>query len=202
MRLLNGVARPDFARMSDDELLIRVAQRRADAFEELYNRYSAAIVSIARRFTADRVAADEATQAAFLALWDRAGELEPNSRLRSWLAAVARNRAIDKQRRKRFDTVPLFAHHDVVSEQHGPEEHAIMNERKRDIRKALDALPRDQRTVIELAYFGGLSQSEIAELLGEPLGTVKSRIRLAMQRLPATIASKEERYGPSLDTGT
>lgn len=196
------VQQPPVAQMSDGELLPLVAQHRVDAFEELYQRHAGAIVSIVRQFTADRISANEATQSAFLALWQRAGTLEPNSRLRSWLATVARNSAISQHRRKRLETVPLSPSNEVVWEQPGPEEHAIMSERRRDIREALNILPREQRQAIELAYFGGMSQSEIAELVGEPLGTIKSRIRLAMQRLRALMAGKEDGNEPTFDAAT
>jgi RNA polymerase sigma-70 factor, ECF subfamily len=192
--------KPSFAQMSDAELLAFVIERRTEAFDEVYRRYAAAIVSIVRQFTVDRVAADEAMQAAFFALWERAENLEPESHLRSWLATVARNSAIDQHRRKHLETIPLSYGSDVVLDQPGPEDCAIMNERTRDIRAALDALPNEQRRVIELAYFGGLSQSEIAMLVNEPLGTVKSRIRLAMQRLRGLVAN-EESYEQTLDAG-
>jgi RNA polymerase sigma-70 factor, ECF subfamily len=195
------VQQPAFAQMSDGELLACVVERRVEAFEELYQRYAGAIIAIVRQFAVDSADANEATQAAFLALWERAQNLEPDSRLRSWLATVARNNAISERRRKRVETVPLSANTDAVLDQPTPEDYAIMNERKRDIRAALDTLPQDQRRVIELTYFGGLSQSEIALLVDEPLGTIKSRVRLAMQRLRALMVGKEAKHEPTFDTG-
>jgi RNA polymerase sigma-70 factor (ECF subfamily) len=177
--------------MTDTELLERVARRRStDAFEELYRRHASAITAIARRFSRDSQAADEATQSTFLQLWQCAGDLDVESRLRAWLATVVRNKAFDQQRRKRLELVAIGEQHDRAANVPTPEEHAIARERTNNIKAAMDALPDDQRKMIELAYFGGLSQSEISELTGLALGTVKSRTRLAMQRLRTMITGE------------
>jgi RNA polymerase sigma-70 factor (ECF subfamily) len=168
---------------SDQELLDLVAGRRIDAFEELYRRHAPAVHAVARRLTRDDELSSEVTQTAFMRLWDRAAMLDRESRLRAWLSTVAHNAALDRRRRKTFATVPLVDALDRAATSPGPDDEAIMTEDKRQVRTALRALPEEQRNAIELAYFGGLSQSEIAQLTGDPLGTVKGRIRLGMQRL-------------------
>jgi RNA polymerase sigma-70 factor, ECF subfamily len=177
--------------MTDTELLERIARRRSsEAFEELYRRHASAVTAIARRFSGDSHGADEATQSTFLKLWQCAGELDTRNRLRAWLATVVRNKVFDQQRRKRLTLVDISEQHDRAANVPTPEEHAIARERTTSIKTALDALPDEQRQIIDLAYFGGLSQSEIAENTGLPLGTVKSRTRLAMQRLRTIITGE------------
>jgi RNA polymerase sigma-70 factor (ECF subfamily) len=170
---------------SDQELLDLVGRRHAAAFEELYRRHAPAVTAVARRLTGDAELGSEVTQVAFMRLWDRAQLLDRESRLRAWLTTVAHNAALDRRRRKSFATIPLVEALDRASASPGPDDEAIMTEGKREVRAALRELPKEQRNAIELAYFGGLSQSEIAQLTGDPIGTVKGRIRLGMQRLRA-----------------
>lgn len=162
-----------------------VVARSHEAFEEVYRRHVGAVFAVCSRIAPDRSTADDLTQQTFLALWTRAtGITDIRSSLRPWLITVVRNAAIDRQRRTR-ETVELDFNRASVNA--GPPEVAIQNQRDSDIRRALAGLAEDQRTVIELAYFGGLTQSQIAAVLGAPLGTVKSRVRLAMQRLRSLI---------------
>ena len=165
-----------------------VALRRADAFEELYRRHAVAIAAIASRTVADRGCADEATQSAFLALWRRAAELDlRTSSLRPWLLIVARNAAIDAARRIR-PAESLDAARNAAGESGLPEDIVMQREAERDVHAAIATLDDVQREALQLAFFGGLSQSEIAQVTGAPLGTVKGRIRLAMRHLRAILA--------------
>ena len=167
-----------------------VASRRADAFEELYRRHAVAVAAIAARTVADRGCADEATQSAFLALWRRAAQLDVRSAsLRPWLLTVARNAAIDAARKMRA-AGRADAGEPAPSAPRLPEEIVMQRESERDVQAAIATLDDAQREALELAYFGGLSQSEIAELTGAPLGTVKGRIRLAMQHLRAYLTAR------------
>ena len=176
----------------DGELVKLVSQRHTEAFEELYRRHAPAVNAIARRLFGDVELAAEVTQVAFMRLWDRTHLVDGEGRIRPWLVTVARNAGIDRRRRKRLSTSPLVEALDRVAEAPGPEDEAITNERKHDIRAALRALPTAQRNAIELSYFGGLSQSEIADVTGEPLGTIKGRIRLGMQRLRTLMTTTGE----------
>lgn len=177
---------------TDHDLLVLVAQRRSEAFEELYRRHAPAVNAVTRRLFGDTELAAEVTQVAFMRLWDRAHVMDAGGRLRAWLTTVAHNAAVDRRRRKRLPLFPLNEALDRAAEAPGPEEQAIMQERKHDIRAALRALPDAQRNAIELSYFAGLSQGEIANLTGEPLGTIKGRIRLGMQRLRTLMTTAGE----------
>lgn len=164
-----------------------VASRRTDAFEELYRRHAVAVTAVASRTARDRGCADEAAQSAFLALWRRAAGLELHAAsLRPWLLTVARNAAIDSVRRLRT-TEPLDAATGAADARR-PEDIVMQREAERDVYAALAALDDVQREVVELAFFGGLSQTRIAALTGAPLGTVKGRVRLAMRHLRALLA--------------
>jgi RNA polymerase sigma-70 factor (ECF subfamily) len=180
----------EIAFLGDEALVRLVASRRADAFEELYRRHAVAVAAIAARTVADRGCADEATQSAFLSLWRRAAHLElRSSSLRPWLLIVARNAAIDIARKVRA-AEQLDAAGTGAPEPRLLEEIVMQRESERDVQAAIATLEDAQREVLELAYFGGLSQSEIAELTGAPLGTVKGRIRLAMQHLRAFLTAR------------
>lgn len=173
--------------LDDAALLERIAQRRTDAFEELYRRHAQAVSSIANHVCRDTHTAEEITQSTFLSLWTRAQALvgRPDG-IRSWLVTVARNAALDRLRRQAVrPPVATGDVRDAASHEFDPSVWALEGERRRDIRSALAALSEEQRVVIELAFFAGLTQTEIAGVLNEPLGTVKSRVRLAMRHLRA-----------------
>jgi RNA polymerase sigma-70 factor, ECF subfamily len=168
---------------SDNELIAHVGRRSAEAFEELYRRHAPGVQSLIRRLFGDADVATEVTNDAFIRLWDHAFELRKEGRLRAWLTTVSRNAALDRFRRKRISTLPLAGAFDRSDEWHGPPDEAIIKEQKQEIRAAMLQLPESQRNAIELAYFRGLSQSQIASFTGESLGTIKGRIRLGMKRL-------------------
>ena len=175
----------------DGELLEQVARRCTGAFEELYRRHAPALNAFGRRLFGDPELAADATHVAFMRLWDRAHLMQRQSRLRAWLITVAHNAAVDRSRRRRFSTIPLSEAVDRVSEP-DPADDVVLSEQRHDVRAALRALPSEQRTVIELSYFGGLSQTEMAQHLGVPLGTIKGRIRLAMRRLKTLLDTRGE----------
>jgi RNA polymerase sigma-70 factor, ECF subfamily len=163
------------------------------AFELVYDRHGGAAYSLAYRMVGDRGTAEDVTQEAFLSVW-RSGAKYDRARgsVRTWLLGVVRNRAIDVLRRQatRAPTVELEL--ERLPDQ-GPyseltDSEALRKEAAREVRGALKLLPADQLKVIELAYFGGLTHSEIAAALGMPLGTVKGRMRLAMEKIRGTLA--------------
>jgi RNA polymerase sigma-70 factor (ECF subfamily) len=172
--------------MPDDiELVTRVAHGEEQAFLVLYDRYASRVYALSLRILHDTMLAEEATQDTFLKLWSRARSyLTERGSLVYWLLTIARNTALDRLR--------LEARRPSLSDASDPEElweripdAATLPEeaRWRSLYFAVQSLDPDQRKVIELAYYQGLSQSEIAEVLGWPLGTVKTRVRAAMQRL-------------------
>lgn len=142
------------------------------------------MAAIASRVVSDRVDADEATQSAFMMLWNRAASIDARGgSLRPWLVTVGRNAAVDCVRRARASVATEALHERIPAAGAGPEETVMQRDLRRDIDHALESLDPEQRAVLELAYFGGLSQTEISAQTGVPLGTVKSRVRLAMRHL-------------------
>lgn len=191
-------------RLADEELMALVDRNDPAAFELLYDRHGGAAYSLAYRILGDRSAAEDATQEAFLSIWrSRSRYDRARGSVRSWVLTVVRNRAIDTLRRGGAGA-PKLDHDDegVLEARPGPDrtdEEALRRETSRELRGALRSLPSEQSQVIELAYFGGFSQSEIAEIAGLPLGTVKGRMRLGLEKIRAEIA---EAIGPEPIGGT
>ena len=174
---------------TDDELMAGLIAGRIASLERLYDRYSALVFSVSLRVLYDWQLAEDVTQEVFLRLWQRPESYDPTrGRLLSWLMSVTRNRAIDEYRRtsrRQRGEIP----EDPLAEfaeprgDDDPVAALALAEARRAIRGAMQSLPPAQRTVIELAYFGGFTQMEISQRTGVPLGTVKTRVRLAMQKL-------------------
>jgi RNA polymerase sigma-70 factor (ECF subfamily) len=179
----------EYQGLDDRQLIERTALGEKEALEELYTRYSTSVYSLARFMLRQEALAEEATQDIFLNIWLKAGSYNPNrGEPRSWIMSVAHHKAVDIIRSRRrnitmsdpkdYETLDL-----LPSAQMSTAEEAELNLERDRIRKALAVLPPAQKEVIILAYFHGYSQSEISEKLGQPLGTVKTRVRLAMQKL-------------------
>ena len=179
-------------RLADEELMAHVDRKESLAFEILYDRHGGAAYSLAYRIVGDRNAAEDVAQEAFLSIWRSNARFDrARGSVRSWVLSVVRNRAIDALRRG--GGAPKLDHDDdaVLEARPGEElteEEALRRETSRELRGALDSLPDDQSQVIQLAYFGGFSHSEIAEMLSMPLGTVKGRMRLGLEKIRAQIA--------------
>ncbi len=179
----------------DSELVAAMAAGEVGALEQLYDRYSALVFSVAVRVLADRQLAEDVVQEVFLRVWRRPSAYDPGrGRFISWLMSVTRNRAIDEQRRRsrrmRSEERDEHPARDVPSGDRldDPQAAVLFAEERRAVREALTRLPPEQRHAIELAYFGGLTQVEIAERTGDPLGTVKTRIRLGMRKLRVSLS--------------
>jgi RNA polymerase sigma-70 factor (ECF subfamily) len=183
----------ELQRLADEDLMPLVERKDPNAFEILYDRHGGPAYSLAYRIVGDRAAAEDVTQEAFLSAW-RSGARYDRARgsVRTWLLGVVRNRAIDALRRDAARPPALSLDMEPPSREPAAGEltdvEALRQEAAREVRGALSQLPGDQLKVIQLAYFGGLSQSEIAEALGMPLGTVKGRMRLAMEKMRAKLA--------------
>jgi RNA polymerase sigma-70 factor (ECF subfamily) len=166
---------------SDGDLIARVSEGDAGAFELLYRRYARPVFALALRRLGDRGRAEDAVQETFASIWRSAGsykrERGPGA---PWLYAVARNAIVD--RRRSLGPAPAEPV-DEASNEAGPDERAEASWTAWRVHRALAELPEEERTLIELAYWGGLSQSEIADFVGIPLGTVKTRTRSALSRL-------------------
>lgn len=181
---------------TDEEVLDALAQRDLAALEELYDRYSKVAYSLAYRIVGDRGAAEDVVQDAFLSVWRQAASYKrERGAPRTWLLSIVHHRSIDRLRSSAsagptipYDDLPVNRE-DVTRPSIW--QHAWNNVRGDIVRRALERLPSEQKKSIELAYFSGYTQSEIAELMGVPLGTVKGRMRIGLQKLRAMLVSQE-----------
>jgi RNA polymerase sigma-70 factor (ECF subfamily) len=166
---------------SDEDLLTRVAQGDRDAFGDLYQRYARAVLGLALRRLGDRGRAEDATQEAFASIWRAARSYKPDrGPVAPWLYAVARNAIADRGRARNEPPAELP---DAASDEAGPPDRAEQSWVAWRVHRAMQDLPDSERSVLELAYWSGLSQSEIADFLSIPLGTVKTRTRSGLRRL-------------------
>ena len=176
---------------TDAELLARVGERDREAFEILYGRYVRPVFGLALRRLGNRGHAEDAVQEAFAAIWRSASTYRPErGAAGGWLYTVARNAIVDRLRRNgpAYDAeLPELMSHDP-----GPDQRAEDSDTAWRVHRALEDLPANERSLIQLAYWGGLSQSEIAERLAIPLGTVKTRTRSALAKL-ADVLGEEVR---------
>jgi RNA polymerase sigma-70 factor, ECF subfamily len=172
---------PVHREISDGELIARVGSGDRGAFETLYRRYARPVFGLALRRLGDRGRAEDAVQETFASVWRAAGSYRPERGPGApWLYAVARNAIVDNGRTRREPPV------EGLEERSGDETPADRAESgwvAWRVHRALAELPENERVVIELAYWGGRSQSEVADLLGIPLGTVKTRTRTGLARL-------------------
>jgi RNA polymerase sigma-70 factor (ECF subfamily) len=170
---------------TDGELIQRVAGGDAGAFELLYRRYARPVFGLALRRLGDRMRAEDAVQETFAAVWRSARTYRPERGPGApWLYAVARNAVVDRARHKTDSPTEVP---DMPSLEPTPEERAETSFVAWRVHRALEILPESERDVLELAYWGGLSQSEVAQFLGIPLGTVKTRTRAGLGRLAGVL---------------
>ncbi|TML15626.1 MAG: sigma-70 family RNA polymerase sigma factor, partial [Actinobacteria bacterium] len=167
--------------ISDGDLIRRVARRDANAFEALYRRYARPVFGLALRKLGDRMNAEDAVQETFAVIWRsaRTYKLERGAGA-PWLYAVARNAIVDRSRGR---SEPPGEVPELPSDEPSPAERAETSYTSWRVHRALETLPENEREVIELAYYGELSQSEVANFLNIPLGTVKTRTRSGLGRL-------------------
>ncbi len=185
--------RDHMQRLADEDLMTLVDRKDEAAFEVFYERHGGPAYSLAHRIVGDRNLAEDVAQEAFLSIWrSKAGYDRARGSVRSWSLGIVRNRAIDALRRASTPAPKLDLDDDAALEsQPGSvmtDSEVIRRDTARQVRGALGDLPSEQSRVIELAYFGGFSHSEIAEMLGEPLGTIKGRMRLGLEKARATLA--------------
>jgi RNA polymerase sigma-70 factor (ECF subfamily) len=177
----------DIRDLADEEVMQLVQDGNPRAFELLYDRHGGAAFSLSYRMVGNRVTAEDITQEAFLSIWrSRLRYDQARGSVRTWVLGIVHNRAVDALRRnvvhdRRRQTM------EGIEERHEARERTDLEvarrEEARNIRTALDTLPDEQRRTLELAYFGGFSHSQIAELLEEPIGTVKGRMRLGLDKM-------------------
>ena len=179
----------DYATIDDERLIGLILQSQEQALAQLYDRYHRLIFSLALTIVNDRATAEEITLDVFMRVWQKAGTYRADhAKVSTWLTHIARHHAIDVLRRRaaRLDqfAVPWEdARPNSDTSSSDPQESVELSLRRERIQAALAQLPPEQREALYLAYFGGYTQSQIAETLKQPLGTVKTRLRLAMQKL-------------------
>lgn len=184
--------------LEDASLVLRVAEGDEAALGVLYSRYSRVVFSFAVRILGDRAVAEEVLQEVFFRTWQQARNFtERRGTFITWILSITHNMAIDEVRKRnrrpqRADSAdPVLMLTNVRDESPSVEEHALLTALRENIVEAMSSLPQAQRETIELAYFRGLTQREISEQLGEPLGTIKTRMRLGIRKLKTYIDEHE-----------
>src|SRR5215207_5501825 len=180
-------------RLADEDLMTLVDEKESSAFAVIYGRHGGAAYSLAHRIVGDAELAEDVTQEAFLSIGRSTARYDAaRGSVRAWVLGIVRNRAIDALRRAARPAPKLDFDDDAVLESQPAaqrtESEAIRRETADRLRQALGLLPREQSQVIELAYFGGFSHSEIADMLGAPIGTIKGRMRLGLEKIRTTLA--------------
>jgi RNA polymerase sigma-70 factor (ECF subfamily) len=178
-------ARRDLAHLSDEALVALVARADDSALAELYDRLGRVAYGLAYRVLRDEELAEDAVQEAFLTLWrTAAGFLPERAKASTWLYTLVHRRAVDlvrREERRRAEPLDEAGAEEAITDT--VEESALLRLERERVQTALRALPDAQREAIELAYYGGYTQSELAERLGQPLGTIKSRMFAGLSRL-------------------
>lgn len=187
---------------ADDRALLRaVAARDKEALRQLYARHSAVLFALALKVLTDRAEAEDVLQDAFIQVWKTAGSFdEGRGKPLGWLIMLTRSRAIDRLRSRKTRTrvaESIAKDTSQTGETTSPADEAQASEAQRTVRDALKSLPSEQRVPIEMAYFGGLTQFEIAQQLSQPLGTVKTRMRNGMIRLREQLGTAAGKGGHS-----
>jgi RNA polymerase sigma-70 factor (ECF subfamily) len=190
---LGDVVRTD--RVGEDErLMLRIAGGEPDALGELYDRYGRVVFGTLYRMLGSPEVAEEITQNAFHSVWQRAQSYRAErGSVRTWLLAISRNAAVDWRRTggRHVDRETAIDEAAELVDEVRVDERVIASLRAERVRAAVALLPREQRDALSLAFWSGLSQSEIAKRTGTPLGTVKSRVRLGMARLREGLTAEE-----------
>jgi len=187
-----------FEKIDDATLIQRIARTETGALEELYDRYNHVVFSVALAILNDPSVAEEVTLDVFVRVWKGASTYQAErGKVSTWLAAITRHHAIDVLRgqRSNLNQKSLYLNDlswQIASDLSGPQEDMENDMQRSRIRQAVEQLPIDQREALMLAYFKGYSHRQIADLLEEPLGTVKTRIRLAMQKLRELLSEQPQ----------
>ena len=185
---------PDLQRLADEDLLLLVRDGDPDAFEIVYDRHGRAAYSLAYRIMGNRTAAEDVVQEALLSVW-RSGARFDRARgtVRNWLLGIVHNRSIDALRRNATHDRRRASAEGLEEREEAPERtdlEVARREEARELRDVLHELPPPQREVIRLAYFGGFTHTQIAQMLDTPVGTVKGRIRLGLDKMRTVMAAE------------
>ena len=176
------MSRP-LAHLSDEALVLLAARSEQTALAELYDRYGRLAYGLAVRVLRDEALAEDAVQEAFLAVWRAAPRFVPErGRASTWILTLVHRRAVDlvrREERRRADSLAAAPEHGGAA----ADDHVVLRLQRQRVQQALGLLPDPQREALELAYYGGFTQSELAERLGQPLGTIKSRMFAGLTRM-------------------
>jgi RNA polymerase sigma-70 factor (ECF subfamily) len=187
-----SATKPAESRQADQASLARIARGNQDGLAELYDRHARLIFSLALRILQDRADAEDVVQEVFTQVWTQAGRYDPGrGAVAAWMLTVARSRAIDRlrARRARPEAAAEAGAAEALPDSAITQDLELLSdEQVRRLRVALEQLPEAQRTALELAYYEGLTHAEVAARLGEPLGTVKTRIRQAVIKLRESLS--------------
>jgi RNA polymerase sigma factor (sigma-70 family) len=191
----------ELSHLSDEALVALVARSDEPALAELYDRYGRLAYGLALRILRDEVLSEDAVQDAFLSIWRTASRFVPErAKASTWILTLVHRRAVDvvrREERRRADRLELVPESPVPA---AADDAWLRFERER-VQEALSRLPDQQREALELAYYGGFTQSELADRLGEPLGTIKSRMFTGLSRMRELLGNGEEKtWDPSRST--
>ena len=193
----------DLAHLSDEAVVALAARSDELAFAELYDRYGRVAYGLALRVVRDESLAEDAVQEGFLAIWRGASRFIPErGKASSWILTLVHRRAVDLVRREERRRAEPLDGEETVAEQPSAEDVAWLRLERERVQSALQQLPDPQREALELAYYGGFTQSELAERLGQPLGTIKSRMFAGLTRLNELLdaPAKGETWAPTPST--
>lgn len=173
---------------SDEQLIAQVARGDTAAYELLYDRYCSMVMGLALKITGDRSLAEEVVQETFWRVWRKADLFQTQrGAFTSWFFGITRNLSIDVLRRQKTQVQPVNETAQIIEQTADPStdvpEAAWLRQKRQQMQMAIETLPDEQRSVIEMAYFRGMTRQEIAQATGEPLGTIHTRARLALQKL-------------------
>lgn len=194
----------DYTKLNDQTLIRLIARSQEYAFSELYDRYSRLVYSMALNILGEPAGAEEITQDVFIRIWENADSYKAEkAKVVTWITSMTRYRSIDVIRRKKVRPEGHTVSWDIrdmepardQSNQTDVELQVEIIQKKQRVRKALALLPEEQRQTLSYAYFMGYTQQEIATIMGEPLGTVKTRIRLAMKKLRQMLEQDQDTGG-------
>jgi RNA polymerase sigma-70 factor, ECF subfamily len=187
----------DIQRLADEEVMVLLRDGNPDAFEVIYDRHGGAAFSLAYRMVGDRNVAEDITQEAFLSMWrSRVRFDRERGSVRAWVLGIVHHRTIDALRRnvvhdRRRVTVEGIEERQEAPERERTEVEVARRDEAREVREAMQLLPGEQLEVVRLAYFGGFTHTEIAEMLSQPIGTVKGRMRLGLEKMRRALSPEE-----------
>ncbi|MEA2479551.1 MAG: hypothetical protein QOJ07_1473 [Thermoleophilaceae bacterium] len=182
----------DKQRLADEEIMVLLRDGDPDAFEIMYDRHGGAAFSLAYRMVGDRNVAEDITQEAFISIWRSRSRFDrERGSVRAWVLGIVHHRAIDGLRRNSAHDRRRASAEGLEERQEAPERTDVevaRREEAREVHAALESLPEQQLQVVKLAYFGGFTHTQIAQMLDMPIGTVKGRMRLGLEKLRRALA--------------